>query len=163
MMMMITAAVGIALATQTGVMMVNPAMGQVVQKASDGGLTAAINGTHFVPGNTVTITGNVSDNIPAAAPDRGTVNIEVKDPKNRTVESSLESVINTTFTYSFVAGWLQQFDPDNQMLMSGNYTVEIRHTRPGLELPLQREQVDLVFEYTNSTSGSNSSSTSSRG
>src|ERR687894_20484 len=132
---------------------------QQLQSSSDssgggggGGLTATINSDSFTTGETIIISGSVAQ--------RGTssnVIIEITDPQGQLVKRGFPALTPTdnTFTYTFVAGELEQFDTNAPMVVSGNYLVKVRYFPSGGGGVVVTDEVELSFGYNaaNNTAG----------
>src|ERR671915_1050918 len=121
---------------------------QQLQSSSDssggGGLTATINSDSFTTGETIIISGSVAQ--------RGTspnVIIEITDPQGQLVKRGFPALTPTdnTFTYTFVAGELEQFDTNAPMVASGNYLVKVRYFPSGGGGVVVTDEVELSFGY----------------
>src|SRR3712207_3838064 len=104
---------------------------QQLQSSSDssgGGLTATINSDSFTTGETIIISGSV-----AQRGSSSNVIIEITDPQGQLVKRGFPALTPTdnTFTYTFVAGELEQFDTNAPMVASGNYLVKVRYFPSG--------------------------------
>jgi PKD repeat protein len=117
---------------------------QQLQSSSDrgGGLTATINSDSFTTGETIIISGSVAQ--------RGSsshVIIEITDPQGQLVKRGFPALTPTdnTFTYTFVAGELEQFDTNAPMVASGNYLVKVRYFPPSDGVVT--DEVELSFGY----------------
>ena len=125
---------------------------QQLQSSSDssvGGLTATINSDSFTTGETIIISGSV-----AQRGSSSNVIIEIIDPQGQLVKRGFPALTPTdnTFTYTFVAGELEQFDTNAPMVASGNYLVKVRYFPPSDGVVA--DEVELSFGYNASnTSG----------
>jgi hypothetical protein len=113
------------------------------QVATDGGLTATLNGDSFTTGDIITVSGYIEVRGPYSE-----ALINVTDPEGKTVESVYIRVIAdnefTQFTHSFVAGENEgKPDYEEPMVTSGNYHMVVQ---------FGPERVEFVFGYT-ATSG----------
>src|SRR5918998_1425311 len=86
---------------------------------------------------------------------RGTssnVIIEITDPQGQLVKRGFPALTPTdnTFTYTFVAGELEQFDTNAPMVASGNYLVKVRYFPSGGG-GVVTDEVELSFGYSAST------------
>src|SRR5918999_1599354 len=119
---------------------------QLQSSSGDGGgegLTATINSDSFTTGETIIISGSVAQ--------RGTssnVIIEITDPQGQLVKRGFPALTPTdnTFTYTFVAGELEQFDTNAPMVASGNYLVKVRYFPSGGGVVVT-DEVELSFGY----------------
>src|SRR5918997_1839329 len=125
---------------------------QQLQSSSDssggggGGLTATINSDSFTTGETIMISGSV-----AQRGSSSNVIIEIIDPQGQLVKRGFPALTPTdnTFTYTFVAGELEQFDTNAPMIASGNYLVKVRYFPSGDGVIA--DEVELSFGYNAST------------
>src|SRR5918996_5217115 len=123
---------------------------QLQSSSGDGGgegLTATINSDSFTTGETIIISGSVAQ--------RGTssnVIIEITDPQGQLVKRGFPALTPTdnTFTYTFVAGEMEQFDTNAPMVASGNYLVKVRYFPSGGG-GVVTDEVELSFGYSAST------------
>jgi|SRR5918999_751570 hypothetical protein len=122
--------------------------------ASAGGLSASIAKSNYNAGDTVVINGTVAKYTPTSV-----VIIEVIDPKGRVVEEGRPAASGGKFRFTFTAGENVQFDPNHWMLLSGDYTVEVRYTPPSIGTSPAREQVELHFNYNNGAAANTSTTT----
>jgi hypothetical protein len=113
-------------------------------ESANGGLTATLNGDSFTIGDTIIVNGTVEEQLQAGS----YVTIEVIDPQGKVVEYGSPPVTSdNTFTYRFIAGEQQQeFDPNEPMITSGNYTMVVRYSSPPSNESVM-EQVEFFFEY----------------
>src|SRR5918995_1307356 len=109
---------------------------------SGGGLTATINSDSFTTGETIMISGSV-----AQRGSSSNVIIEIIDPQGQLVKRGFPALTPTdnTFTYTFVAGELEEFDTNAPMAASGNYLVEVGYLPASDGIGV--EEVELSFEY----------------
>ncbi|MDQ3836093.1 MAG: hypothetical protein M3270_04070, partial [Thermoproteota archaeon] len=119
---------------------------QQQHQSTDGGLSATLNGGNsasniFTTGDTITVSGSVQE--------RGSslnVAIEVKDPQGQVVKRAFPHIAaDNTFTYSFVAGGQEQFDPNAPMVASGTYTMIVKYFPPSDSIVV--DEVQLPFGY----------------
>jgi hypothetical protein len=111
-------------------------------ESANGGLIATLNDDSFTTGDTITVIGSVEEQQPGSY-----VAIEVIDPQSKIVENGFPPVTaDNTFNYSFIAGEQQQFDPDEPMITSGNYTMVVRYFPPPSDESVMK-QVEFFFEY----------------
>src|SRR5918999_2724453 len=134
-----------------------PQQQQQLQSSSDssgggGGLTATINSDSFTTGETIIISGSV-----AQRGSSSNVIIEITDPQGQLVKRGFPALTPTdnTFTYTFVAGELEQFDTNAPMVASGNYLVKVRYFPSGGGGIVVTDEVELSFGYNaaNNTAG----------
>ena len=117
-------------------------------ESANGGLIATLNGDSFTIGDAIIVNGTVEEQRQPGS----NVAIEVIDPQSKIVEygSAPVTADNNTFTYRFIAGEQQQqqheFDPNEPMTTSGNYTMVVRYF-PSPSDESVMEQVELFFEY----------------
>jgi hypothetical protein len=112
-------------------------------ESTNGELIATLNGDSFTTGDAIIVNGTVEERQPGSY-----VAIEVTDPRSKIVEygSTLVTADNT-FTYRFIAGEQQQeFDPDEPMITSGNYTMGVRYFLSPSDNSMM-EQIEFFFEY----------------
>ena len=112
-------------------------------ESTNGELIATLNGDSFTTGDAIIVNGTVEERQPGSY-----VAIEVIDPRSKIVEygSTLVTADNT-FTYRFIAGEQQQeFDPNEPMITSGNYTMEVRYFLSPSDNSVM-EQIEFFFEY----------------
>src|ERR687893_2336341 len=131
---------------------------QQLQSSSDssggggGGLTATINSDSFTTGETIIISGSV-----AQRGSSSNVIIEITDPQGQLVKRGFPALTPTdnTFTYTFVAGEMEQFDTNAPMVASGNYLVKVRYFPSGGGGVVVTDEVELSFGYNaaNNTAG----------
>ena len=113
-------------------------------ESTNGELIATLNGDRFTTGDAIIVNGTVEERQPGSY-----VTIEVIDPRSKIVEyGSTPVTADNTFTYRFIAGEQQQqeFDPNEPMITSGNYTMVVRYFPPPTDESVM-EQVELFFEY----------------
>jgi len=111
-------------------------------ESANGELRTTLNDDSFTTGDTITVSGSVEEQQPGSY-----VAIEVIDPQSKIVENGFPPVTaDKTFNYSFIAGEQQQFDPNEPMITSGNYTMVVRYFPPPSDESVM-EQVEFFFEY----------------
>jgi len=113
--------------------------------AGEGGLTAALNADSFTTGDTITVAGSIEQQ-PQQRGEGSRVSMEVANPQGETVKRGFPPLgPDNTFSYSFVVGVQEQYDPNAPTLTSGNYSMIVRYfpTSEGIAI----EEVKLPFEY----------------
>ncbi len=112
-------------------------------ESTNAGLIATLNDDSFTTGDAIIVNGTVEQRQPGSY-----VAIEVIDPQSKIVEyGSAPVTAENTFTYRFIAGGQQQeHDPNQPMITSGNYTMEVRYF-PSPSDSSMMEQIELFFEY----------------
>jgi hypothetical protein len=112
-------------------------------ESTNGELIATLNGDSFTTGDAIIVNGTVEERQPGSY-----VAIEVIDPRSKIVEyGSAPVTADNTFTYRFIAGEQQQeFDPDEPMITSGNYTMGVRYFLSPSDNSVM-EQIEFFFEY----------------
>jgi hypothetical protein len=130
----------------TGVAVVFPTTADAQQQrveSTNGGLIATLNGYSFTTGDAIIVNGIVEERQPGSY-----VAIEVIDPQSKIVEyGSAPVTADNTFTYRFIAGEQQrEFDPNEPMITSGNYTMGVRYFLSPSDNSVM-EQIEFFFEY----------------
>jgi plastocyanin len=122
--------------TTAGTTTPSPATVQPQQlEQSAGGLTARLNANNFTTGDTITVNGTVADRAGSSY-----VTIFVVDPRGEYVESDQPRVTaDNTFTHNFVAGEPDEIIPEYQMVVSGNYLLQVIHGTTMVELTFAYE------------------------
>jgi hypothetical protein len=112
-------------------------------ESTNGGLIGTLNGDSFTTGDAIIVNGTVEERPPGSY-----VVIEVIDPQSKIVEyGSTPVTADNTFTYRFIAGEQQQeFDPNEPMITSGNYTMGVRYFLSPSDGSMM-EQIEFFFEY----------------
>jgi hypothetical protein len=114
-------------------------------ESANGVLMATLNGNSFTTGDTIIVNGTVEQRQPGSY-----VAIEVIDPQSKIVEYGSSPVTaDNTFTYRFIAGvqeQQQEFDANEPMIRSGNYTMVVKYSPPPSNESVM-EQVEFFFEY----------------
>ncbi|MGH9989384.1 MAG: hypothetical protein ACREAS_03015, partial [Nitrososphaera sp.] len=109
--------------------------GEEPEVASDGGLTATLNGETFGKGDTVSVSGTVEERDGSAS-----MYAIIIDPDGINLGTySINVGSDMTFRYGFVAG-----EDISEMTKAGTYTVQIQYFPPG---NADEESVSLDFEY----------------
>src|SRR5215211_5162249 len=112
-------------------------------ESANGGLITTLNDDSFTTGDTITVSGSVEEQQQPGS----YVAIEVIDPQSKIVENGFPPITaDNTFNYSFIAVEQQQFDPNEPMITSGNYTMIVRYFPPPSDESVM-EQVEFFFEY----------------
>ena len=113
-------------------------------ESTNGELIATLNGDSFTTGDAIIVNGTIEERQQPGSH----VAIEVIDPRSKIVEygSTLVTADNT-FTYRFIAGEQQQeFDPNEPMITSGNYTMGVRYFLSPSDNSVM-EQIEFFFEF----------------